>query len=104
MTVITEHWVHVTRDGVEHRYTAEPADRWPTLHVWSANGREYTLTFSREWEEDRPGWPSDGTRTVTPVRPVGRDWRVCNLIPPFIKQQMSPTRPSKAWGRKAVRS
>lgn len=103
-------FLHVLHDGRECRYAQEPKDR-PSLHVWTANGREYTITRSQVWTEDqtedRPGWTLYGIRRVShhtmPVRPPGANWRPCNLTPKSIKAQMRTDWPSNVWSRKAVR-
>ncbi len=102
---VTEHWLHVARDGTEHTFPTEPDDL-PTLHVWSATGREYTATFSTVWLEDCPGWAFHGRRTVTPVWPPGQRWKQygTSRLLSFIKEQLSSSRPSTVWTRKAVPS
>jgi hypothetical protein len=93
----TEFWLHVTPNGAELRFQREPGVP-PTVHVWTAKGREYTATYSIECSDD------NGRRFVSPVQPPGADWMRFNLVPEFIKPQLRKDRPSQVWSRKAVRS
>src|SRR5690348_11203842 len=43
-----EHWLRILPDGTERKFVEEPTDI-PTLHVWTANDREFTATFDRAY-------------------------------------------------------
>ena len=93
------YWVHVACDGTEQVYPESPTDR-PTLHVWAAMGREYTITASLITTLDMPGWALHEQRQVSLRWPPGQNWKYCNRVPIFIKPLMRAD--SQVWSRKAV--